>query len=175
MPIACGNLFIGSFDVQNAVMAPRQATHFGFPFTKIPQRITGWYKYKRGETFTDENNQVLSGQTDMGDIYAVLYEAETSDYTLDGDLFPLTGGINPNIVLLARIGENDEQDMIETDEWTHFDLSFELQNGKTVDREGLANGKYKLAIAFASSIGGGYFRGAVGSELCIDEVEVICE
>lgn len=175
MPIACGNLFVGSFDVQNAVTAPRQATHFGFPFTKIPQRITGWYKYQKGETFTDENNEVLSGQTDIGDIYAVLYEAETSDYTLDGDLFPLTGGINPNIVLMARIGEQGQQEMKETDEWTYFDLSFEAQNGKTVDPEGLANGKYKLAIAFASSRGGGYFRGAVGSELYIDEVEIICE
>ena len=106
----------------------------------------------------------------MGDIYALLYEAPTSDYTLEGDALPLTGAINENIALMARIS-----DMKETDEWTYFDLPFEAQNGKTIDEEGLADGKYKLAIVFSSSIGGGYFRGAVGSELCIDEVEVICE
>ena len=71
---------------------------------------------------------------------------------------------------MARI-----DNMKETDEWTYFDLPFEPQNGKTVDAEGLANGKYKLAIVFSSSIEGAYFRGAIGSELCIDEVEVICE
>ena len=170
MPIAAGNLFIGSFDVQNAVIAPREATHFGFPFTRMPVRLTGWYKYKKGETFTDENKNEVTGESDMGDIYALLYESPTSDYTVDGNVFPLVGGINENIALMARI-----PDMKETDEWTYFDLTFEPQNGKTVDREGLANGKYKLAIVFSSSIEGGYFRGAIGSELCIDEVEVICE
>ena len=170
MPIAAGNLFIGSFDVQNAVMAPREATHFGFPFTKMPVRLTGWYKYKSGEVFTDENKNAVNGESDMGDIYALLYESPTSDYTVDGDALPLVGAINENIALMARI-----TNMKETDEWTYFDLPFEPQNGKTIDREGLANGKYKLAIVFSSSIGGGYFRGAVGSELCIDEVDVICE
>ena len=170
MPIAAGNLFIGSFDVQNAVLAPREATHFGFPFTKMPVRLTGWYKYKRGDVFTDEDKNVIDGETDMGDIYALLYEAPTADYTVDGNALPLVGAINKNIALMARI-----PDMRETDEWTYFDLPFEQQNGKTVDPEGLANGKYKLAIVFSSSIGGGFFRGAIGSELCIDEVEVICE
>lgn len=170
MPIAAGNLFIGSFDVQNAVMDPLGATRFGFPFTKKPARITGWYKYKKGETFTDENKNVVEGKTDMGDIYALLYEAPTSDYTLAGDALPLVGAINGNIALMARI-----DNMKETDEWTYFDLPFEPQNGKTVDAEGLANGKYKLAIVFSSSIEGAYFRGAIGSELYIDEVEVICE
>ena len=106
----------------------------------------------------------------MGDIYALLYEAPTSDYTLAGDALPLVGAINGNIALMARI-----DNMKETDEWTYFDLPFEPQNGKTVDAEGLANGKYKLAIVFSSSIEGAYFRGAIGSELYIDEVEVICE
>ena len=82
----------------------------------------------------------------------------------------MVGAIDKNIALMARI-----DNMKETDEWTNFDIPFLPQNGKTIDPEGLANGKYKLAIVFSSSIGGAYFRGAVGSELYIDEVEVICE
>lgn len=170
MPIAAGNLFIGSFDVQNAVLAPRQATKFGFPFTKLPVRMTGWYKYKRGATMTDENNNTIPNSTDTGDIYAVLYEAPTSDFSLDGDLFPNGQGIDEHIVSMARIEKT-----IETDEWTYFDLPFTSQNGKPIDKEGLRNGKYKLAIVFSSSIMGAYFQGAVGSELWIDEVEIICE
>ena len=170
MPIASGNLFIGSFDVQNAIMAPRQATKFGFPFTKVPVRMTGWYKYKAGTTMTDENQNVISGKVDTGDIYAVLYEAPTSDFSLDGDLFPNGQGIDEHIVSMARIEKT-----VETNEWTYFDLPFTAQNGKTIDRESLSNGKYKLAIVFSSSIMGAYFQGAVGSELWIDEVEIICE
>lgn len=173
MPIAAGNLFIGSFDTQNAVLAPLQATHFGFPFTKRPSKITGWFKYKAGEVFTDKLGNIVTGKKDKGDIYAVLYEAPSSDFSLDGNLFPNNGtGIDEHIVLLARISE---QEMTETSEWTKFDLDFKPQNGKTINTEDLKNGKYKLAVVFSSSVMGAYFQGAVGSELWIDEVEIICE
>ncbi len=173
MPIAAGNLFIGSFDTQNAVLAPLQATHFGFPFTKRPSKITGWFKYKAGDVFTDKSGNTITGKKDKGDIYAVLYEAPSSDFSLDGNLFPNNGtGIDEHIVLLARISEKE---MTETNEWTKFDLEFKPQNGKTINTEDLRNGKYKLAVVFSSSIMGAYFEGAVGSELWIDEVEIICE
>ena len=173
MYIAAGNLFIGSFDTQNAVLAPLQATHFGFPFTKRPSKITGWFKYKAGEVFTDKSGNIVTGKKDKGDIYAVLYEVPSSDFSLDGNLFPNNGtGIDEHIALLARISE---QEMTETSEWTKFDLEFKLQNGKTINTEDLKNGKYKLAVVFSSSVMGAYFQGAVGSELWIDEVEIICE
>lgn len=35
MPIAAGNLFIGSFDVNNAMSNPLQATKFGLPFRHV--------------------------------------------------------------------------------------------------------------------------------------------
>ena len=38
-------------DTQNAVLALLQATHFGFPLTKRPSKITGWSKYKAGDVF----------------------------------------------------------------------------------------------------------------------------
>lgn len=175
MPIAAGNLFIGSFDVQNAIQHPLQATLFGFPFTKKPVRMTGYYKYKAGETFTDENKKEEVSKSDMGDIYAALYESFTGDYSLNGDLFPQDKPIDKHIVSLARIGQDGNPTMAETDQWTRFELSFEPQNGKTIDEERLRNGEYKLAIVFTSSIEGAYFRGAVGSELYVDEVEIVCE
>lgn len=42
-----------------------------------------------------------------------------------------------------------------------------------VDKDKLKAGKYNVAIVFSSSIEGDYFRGAVGSTLYIDEVELI--
>lgn len=170
MPIAAGNLFIGSFDMSSAILAPRQATKFGFPFTRKPIKMSGYYKYKPGTTLTDQNGNVIPDKTDTGDIYAVLYEAPNSDFSLDGDLFTANNEKAKNIVLLARIDK-----MKTTDQWTRFDLDFKLQNNKTINEEKLKAGKYKLAIVFSSSIQGAYFEGAIGSELCIDEVEITCE
>ncbi len=51
MPIAAGNLFIGSFDMLNAITNPLSATRFGTPFYNKPLRLTGYYKYKAGEQF----------------------------------------------------------------------------------------------------------------------------
>lgn len=171
MRIAAGNLFVGSFDVRNAIGSPLTATNFGFPFTRMPVRMTGWYKYQSGGEMQDADGNPL-GTNDTGDFYAVLYEAPTIDYSLDGDLFPIDGRPqNEHIVLVARIPKTEETG----DTWTKFDLPFEAVEGKTVDREGLANGEYKLAIVFSSSKEGAYFRGAVGSTLWIDEVNIECE
>lgn len=171
MRIAAGNLFIGSFNMANALMAPLEATHFGFPFTRMPVRMTGWYKYHSGGEMQDADGNPM-GTNDTGDFYAVLYEAPTSDYSLDGDLFPIDGRPqNEHIVLVARIPKTEETG----DTWTHFDLPFEPVKDKTIDREALSEGRYKLAIVFSSSKEGAYFRGAVGSTLWIDEVSIECE
>lgn len=53
MPIAAGNLFIGSFDVGNAMSNPLQATKFGLPFRYVPTYLAGYYKYKAGDKFTE--------------------------------------------------------------------------------------------------------------------------
>ena len=76
------------------------------------------------------------------------------------------------LVYLAQI---KEEDAVETDTWTEFRLPFESQNGKVLDKQKLQNGKYKLGIIFSSSIDGDRFKGAVGSTLYIDEVELVCE
>ncbi len=59
MPIAAGNLFIGSFDMLNAITNPLSATRFGTPFYNKPLRLTGYYKYKAGEQFY-ENGEYTS-------------------------------------------------------------------------------------------------------------------
>ena len=48
-------------------------------------------------------------------------------------------------------------------------------DGKTIDSEKLKNGKYKLGIVLSSSLDGAYFKGAVGSTLYVDELEIVCE
>lgn len=167
MHIAAGNLFIGSFDLTNALNNAPKATHFGYPFYRHPVRLTGYFKYQAGDVFT-EGGEVAEGKQDRFDIYAMLYEASDNSFTLDGE----NGLTHSSIVLLARI---DEADAIETDAWTEFDIPFEARNGKTIDEQKLQDGKYKLGIVFSSSVDGAYFNGAVGSTLYIDEVRLICQ
>ena len=61
MPIAAGNLFIGKFDVSNALADALKATQFGLPFYKVPQSLKGYYKFKAGDIFT-ENGKPVEGK-----------------------------------------------------------------------------------------------------------------
>lgn len=179
MPIAAGNLFIGSFDVANALNDAMRATRFGLAFGKKPVEFKGWYKYRRGEVFTvvGEDGKATPDLTkqDTCDIYAVLYESAGLDQgTLDGNNVLSS----PNIVALARVKIPEENILsagedIDASEWHYFDISFEEL--KPFDVEKSRNYEYNLAVVFTSSIQGAAFKGAVGSVLYVDEVEVVCE
>lgn len=169
MYIAAGNLFIGNFNVTKALAGEEgalQATTFGFQFYKQPISLKGYYKYKAGPVYT-ENGTPQSGLKDRFNIYAIMYEADDNSFMLDGT----NSRTSDKLVYMAEI---KEEDAVETDEWTEFNLPFEPKNGKTLDMQKLRNGKYKLGIVFSSSIDGDRFKGAVGSTLYIDEVELIC-
>ena len=164
MYIAAGNLFIGSFEVGQALSGnAMKATHFGFPFFYYPLRLEGWYKYKAGPTFSSKGKPV-EGRKDECDIYGVLYETDDNVQFLDGS----TSLKSPTIVALAR----KIKELPETDIWKQFNFKFEPQNGKSIDPDKLGKGIYKLAIVFSSSVDGAKFEGAVGSTLYIDKVTI---
>ena len=56
-------------------------------------------------------------------------------------------------------------------DWTKFELPFEMLEGKTYD----AGKKYQLAVVCSSSKLGDVFKGAGGSTLMLDELEIIGE
>ncbi len=168
MRIAAGNLFIGTFDVANALKDPMVATRFGLPFNKKPLRFEGYYKFRPGEKFQNRKGTIIEGRVDEPDLYAVLYKNTDENgqpVTLKGDDV-LT---HPNIVALARV-PNPVHDF---DNWTFFNLDFDYQ--QPFDRTVADTYGYNLAVVFTSSIEGASFEGAVGSTLLIDEVRVICE
>ena len=167
MYIAAGNLFIGTFEVGNALANPRKATNFGFQFDKRPKTLKGHYKFKAGDVYSAEGKP-QEGVRDKCDIYAVMYEAENNSVMLNGDdVFT-----SDKLVSLARI---KPEDVVESDQWTDFEIPFEPVKGRVIDDTKLKNGEYKLGIVFSSSVDGAYFKGAVGSTLYVDEVELICE
>ena len=165
MYIAAGNLFIGIFEVGNALTDPRKATNFGFQFYKRPKMLKGYYKFKAGDVYSVEGKP-QDGVRDKCDIYAVMYEAENNSVMLNGDdVFT-----SDKLVSLARI---KPEDVVESDQWINFEIPFEPVKGRVIDDTKLQNGKYKLGIVLSSSVDGAYFKGAVGSTLYVDEVELI--
>lgn len=180
MPIAAGNLFFGSFDSKNAVTAPLAATRFGIPFNKKPIKLTGYYMYIPGEQMTDQNNQPIESMTDAPDIYVVMYEnSEIVDGVKKSVMLYGNNILNAsNIVGRARKEEGYYQtstrEQIYNGEWNTFSIDF-TEEGNGIDMEKLANYEYNLALVFTSSIYGANFQGAVGSELYIDNVKLICE
>lgn len=168
MGIAAGNLFTGSFDSENAVTAPMQATQFGKPFYKKPVRFTGYYKYAAGASMQDGKGNAVDG-TDQGQIYSVFYrntDADGNPVVLNGENI-LT---SENIVAIADCGE-----ISDVADWTEFNADFQLKEGKEIDETVLAAGGYSMATVFTSSINGASFIGAVGSTLYVDKVAIECE
>lgn len=163
-PIAAGNLFLGSFVVNMQDMPA--STHFGVPLRNTaPTSMSGYYKYQPGKTFLTRNaahngTVEVPGRTDDFAIYAIVYEVTPQHPYVDGN----TVFTSTDIVLRAEVKEHHTGN-----EWIHFDVPFEQQNGKTIDEDKLLQGRYNIAIVLSSSEGGADFEGAIGSTLYVDE------
>ena len=171
MPIAAGNLFLGKFDISNAINRPLEATKFGETWYKIPKRLKGYYQYKAGEKFMSKGEEV-PGKKDQCSIYAIFYESTESTPMLDGTIQERNFK-HPNMVALALL-----KNAVETEpgKWEYFDIEFDYKTyGKTIDKSKLADGKYHFSIVLAASNDGAKFNGAVGSTLLVDEIEVTYE
>ena len=163
--LAAGNLFLGTFVLDSALISPMKATNFGIVYDSKPVKFTGYYKYAPGKNYQDRKGNILKNITDSAAVYAVLYrnhDAEGKPITLYGDNVKTSG----QIVALAEM-----EYVAPTDEWTPFEVVFRYS--ADVDMELLENRGYNLALVFSSSKDGDLFCGAIGSTLCIDKVRVI--
>ncbi len=170
-PMAAGNLFIGDFDMENAMNNPLQSTHFGAPFENEPAYMSGYYKYVPGETYCEPDADgklvPVPGKTDMFNLYAVLFEVKDGAEWLDGT--NVLAEDNQQIISTATLPDRHS-----SSEWVEFNVPFVLRPGKSIDKEKLSQGKYSLAIVFSSSEDGDFFCGAIGSTLWVDEVSISC-
>lgn len=172
MPIAAGNLFLGTFDTQSALKDPMKATQFGVAVQHKPLIFKGNYKFLPGEKFKNKNGYVYEDSIDAPDAYAVFYEntdANGLPVVLHGDDV-LT---NKHIVGLARVPHFEITGVSVADPWVYFEIPFEYK--KEVDDHKLRNFGYNLAVVFTSSIYGAEFSGAEGSTLIVDDSEIVYE
>lgn len=165
MRIAAGNLFLGEFNVSNALKDAMEATHFGVPVARNPIYFYGRYKYKPGEKYQDKKGKEVVGVTDKANIYAVLYE--NSDEA--GNAVVLKGDNVLSSERLVAVALVD--DINSNDEWTEFGISFNYI--KQLDQTRLENYGYNFAIVMTSSAEGANFEGAIGSTLMVDVLHVV--
>ena len=170
-PMAAGSVFIGKFDITNALAHPLEATQFGMPFFNEPKILEGYYKYTPGPTYyqADGGNLIeVPGKKDGCSIKAVFFEVTPGMEMLDGTNFMSED--NPNIIATAVLVNEDP-----IEEWTRFSIPFIPRPGKEIDKEKLREGGYSISIVCSSSVDGDYFSGALGSKLQIDEMNLICD
>ncbi|MDD6437882.1 MAG: PCMD domain-containing protein [Prevotella sp.] len=167
-PIAAGNLFLGSFDATSAVLDPMRATHFGVVVSQRPVTLSGYYQYRPGATYQDENEKTVTGAVDSAAVYAVLYrnhdDKTGQPITLYGDNVKTSS----QVVAIADMGY-----VKPTSEWTAFSVDFKYDSD--IDWQLLSSRGYSMAVVFSSSNEGDKFRGAIGSTLLIDKVRVVCK
>ena len=172
MPIASGNIFMGTFNVSAAVGpeedAALKALQLGWPFRHEPLYVSGYYKYQAGTEY-QVDGVAEPDSTDTWDVYAVFYEVTEEEPMLTAEIVS-DNFTHPNIVSVALLPDSMR---VEASEWTHFEIPFEMKEGKVIDQEKLENDGYNVAIVAASSRWGNYFRGAPGSTLYIDELQLI--
>lgn len=171
-PIAAGNLFLGEFEMKNALAKPLEATHFGIPFLSKPNSLSGSYKYTPGAEYCElgEDGKLVPvpGKTDCFNIYGVLFEVTEDMQWLDGT--NVMAEDNPNIIAVAEI-----PDPTPSKEWRDFVIPFIYREGKTVDPDKLKKGAYSITVVMSSSKDGDFFSGAVGSTLLVDELHLNCQ
>ena len=182
MRLASGSMFNGIFDVGNALTAPLEATLMGSPYTHKPIQIRIWLRYEQGSVFQDRDGKLVEGVVDEPDFYIVFYRNEDAE----GNKVQLNGGdilTNPNIVGLGRLPHHynsDGSDQLSndpihgvTDEWQEFTIPVVYRS--EIDATILENQGYSIAFGSASSWQGGYFAGAIGSKLYMDNLQLFCE
>ena len=170
MPLAAGNLFLGTFDFSVALTKTLHATRFGENSTleKKPVKFTGYYRYEPGAQMTDSKGNNLDG-TDMPAIYCVVYK----NHDADGTSFVLNGETvesdTEHIIAKAEI-TNWEYN---TSDYVYFELDFNWT--QEFDEELLAQKGYNFSIVCSSSSKGATYTGALGSKLYVDKFRVVLE
>lgn len=170
MPLAAGNLFLGTFDFSVALTNTLKATRFGENsiLGRKPLKLMGYYKYTPGPTFTDPKGNIVSGRTDRPAIYCIVYRNKTQS----GEPVVVFGDdVSTNPYIIARAEIVDWK--MNTENWQEFELPFTWTD--TLDPQILALHGYSFAIVCSSSAEGDSYSGAKGSQLLVDNLRLIFE
>lgn len=162
--ITSGSVFTGKFEIN--IEDRLSSTKFGVVYDRKPLSFKGWYKYTPGVKFIDgtdlDNIVEVPNRLDECAIQAVLYKVNDESETLTGHDI----NTSDNRVAVAVLKDGTAKNA-----YTSFDIPFTYLDGKQYEQ----GATYKLAIVCSSSKEGDLFKGAGGSTLFLDELEIIGE
>jgi hypothetical protein len=159
IPIIAGTLFTGKFDINGAInhpTDPKKATLFGIPFSLRPVAIKFMYAFQPGNRYIQAtlknptnifggfNVTDIPGEEDMFTAYAILEKRDGSDILEVGR---------------AEIISGELQDVLK-----EITLPFNYSSAEKPTH---------ISVVFASSKDGDLYKGAAGSILTVDDVELV--
>jgi hypothetical protein len=164
--MAAATLFTGKFtDKFPNPVDPRSNIEFGTPFNGRPEAFRVDYKYLPGPSYEDADGNPLPGD-DQCDIYVLLELREGDD--------------------IQRIGTGWFRSSTREDEFTRLEVPIKYGELTAADpefeyaniREGESWGDPQatpthITVVFSSSALGDFFTGAIGSELWVNNFEVV--
>ena len=172
-PIAAGNLFVGTFNLQKALVDALAATQFGRPIRRKPLRFKGYYKWQPGAQYLNKSQKVVPGPSadgsDLPQVYAVIYrntDGEGKALVLDGSNV-LT---HTQVVAIAMVPNFVVTGVEKTSRWASFDVAFDYKTALSIPL--LSKRGFSRALVFSSSKNGAQFEGALGSTLIIDDCSI---
>ncbi len=164
--MAAATMFTGKFtDGFPDPVDPRSNIDFGTPFDARPSGFKIDYKYIPGESYEDANGNPLDGE-DSCDMYVLLERREgdkverigTAWFRSDAEVSDYT-----NLELDIKYGE-----------LTASDPEFEYANIREGESWGDPNSTpTHIIVVFSSSALGDFFTGAIGSELWVNNFELL--
>lgn len=169
MPLAAGNMYLGTFNMSIALTNTMKATRMGENSTldRKPVRLMGHYKFHPGAQMQDPKGNPCDG-TDKPAIYSLVFR----NHDESGKPVVIFGDevyTSPYIVGRADVTEWQA----DTDEWVPFSLEYQWR--EPLDPALLAAKGYSYTIVLSSSKEGASFSGAIGSTLLIDGLKLYFE
>ena len=184
---AAGNIYTGHYC--ETIMDPMGARiRFGQEFASRPTQLKGWYKYTRGTSIDQSQNDACKAELEQsgGDKCAIYIALADNVGFTDNNMRPAAFEINnslsaddpanfkykytidfsennPNIVAYGTI--TDEEAKGTNGEWKEFTINLEY-------RDLTRKPKYIIVVASASKYGD-YFTGSTGSVMYIDDFELV--
>lgn len=175
MPLAAGNMYLGTFNMAQALTNTMKATRMGENSTldRKPVRLMGYYKFRPGAQMQDPKGEPASGE-DIPAIYSLVFrnhDAEGKPVVIFGDEVDETipEKYSPYIVARAEVTDWHKN----TSEWVSFSLEYQWR--EPLDPALLAAKGYSYTIVLSSSKHGATFSGAIGSTLLIDGLKLYFE
>lgn len=164
--MAAGTLYTGSFtDGFPSVSDPRSNIDFGTPFAGRPNAFRVDYRYLPGDAYLDADGNALPG-SDQADIYVLLEKRE-------GDQ-------------VERIGTGWFRSADRVEDWTNLEIPIkygqltqndpEFEHANILPGQSWGNAEDRpthIIVVFSSSALGDFFTGAIGSELWVNNFELI--